>query len=79
MNYHLKKRNSIESVAVSKIELGIKSIQNGTRRGDEVGSNLEFFFDKLKEVNKALYEDLFTKYCIVRIDSDKKEIKEIHS
>ena len=79
MNYYSKKNKSIESVAVSKIEMGIKSIEKGTRSGNEVGSNLEFFFDKLKDINKPLYEDLFAKYCIVRLKAESKEIKSIHS
>ena len=79
MKYYTKRNTSIESIAVSKIEMGINSIQKGTRACDEVGSSLEFFFNRLKDVNASLYEDLFMKYCLVRLEAEKKEIKEIHS
>ena len=79
MRYYTKRNTSTEAIAVAKIELGIQSIKKGTRTCDEVGSNLEFFFNKLKDVNASLYEDLFMKYCIVRLEAEKKEIKEIHS
>lgn len=79
MRYYTKKKNSIESIAVTKIENGIQSIEKGIRSGSEVGSSLEFFFNKLKEINNSLYEELFTKYCIARLKSvaDKKTC--IHS
>jgi hypothetical protein len=79
MRYYTKRNTSTEAIAVAKIELGIQSIKKGTRTCDEVGSNLEFFFDRLKDINSRMYEDLFMKYCIVRLEAEKKEIKEIHS
>lgn len=69
----------MESISISKIEMGINSIRKGIRSGEEVGGNLEYFFDKLKDLNKGMYDELFMKYCIARLESEKKEIKNIHS
>lgn len=75
----LKRNKSMESIAISKIEIGIQSIRKGLRSGDEVGTSLEYFFDKLKDLNKGMYDELFMQYCMVRLEAEKKEIKSIHS
>jgi len=74
-----KKQRSMESISISKIELGIQSIKNGIRTGHEVGTSLDYFFDKLKDLNKPMYDDLFMQYCVARLQCEKKEIKNIHS
>lgn len=74
-----KKQMSIELTSIKKIEMGINSIKKGIRSGDEVGTSLEYFFDKLKDLNKAMYDDLFMQYCIARLKTEKKEIQNIHS
>lgn len=68
----MRRNNSTESICIHKIERGITSIRNGNRDGDDVGQDLEFFFDKLKEINEAMYSDLFAKYCIARLQAEKK-------
>ena len=77
MKYYTKKGRSFETVCIDKIEKGIRSIERGHRGGDEVGTDLEFFFDKLEIINKAMYEDLFGKYCVARLKAERT--KEIHS
>lgn len=79
MKFYKKRNTSLESISIEKIELGINSIKNGTRSGNEVGSNLEYFFNQLEKLNVGMYEELFKKYSIVRLEAEKKEIKEIHS
>lgn len=78
MKSYTKKQRSVEAIAIAKIEMGINSIEKGIRSGDEVGTSLEYFFDKLKDLNRAMYDDLFMKYCIARLKTEK-EIKDIHS
>lgn len=69
----------MESISITKIEIGIQSIRKGIRTGDEVGTSLEYFFDKLKDLNKGMYDELFMQYCMVRLETEKKEIQNIHS
>lgn len=78
MRYYTKRSNSYEAVCIKKIEQGIRSIKMGHRTGDTVGKDLEFFFNKLEEINNAMYEDLHMQYCIARLEAEK-EIKDIHS
>jgi len=79
MRYYIKRNKSTESVAISKIEMGINSIRKGIRTGEDVGKDLEYFFNRLEELNIGMYEDLFMKYSIARLEAEKKEIKNIHS
>jgi hypothetical protein len=79
MKYYTKQNKSIESIAIAKIEMGINSIRKGIRSGDNVGADLDYFFNYLEKVNIGMYEDLFMKYSIARLEAEKKEIKEIHS
>jgi hypothetical protein len=79
MKYYTKRNKSIESIAIAKIEMGINSIRKGIRTGKDVGTDLEYFFNRLEELNTGMYEDLFMKYSIARLEAEKKEIKEIHS
>jgi hypothetical protein len=79
MKHYIKRNKSIESIAIAKIEMGINSIKKGIRTGKDVGGDLDYFFNQLEKVNKAMYEDLFIKYSIARLEAEKKEIKEIHS
>lgn len=79
MKYYIKQNKSTEAIAISKIEMGINSIRKGIRSGEDVGKDLEFFFNRLEELNKAMYEDLFMKYSIARLEAEQKEIKNIHS
>jgi hypothetical protein len=77
MNNTYRKGRSYESICINKIELGIASIENGNRSGDEVGADLDYFFNKLEELNKPMYEDLYVKYCNVRLKAENN--KELHS
>ena len=79
MKYYTKRNTSIESIAIAKIEMGINSIRKGIRTGEDVGADLDYFFNRLEELNTAMYEDLFMKYSIARLEAEKKEIKNIHS
>ena len=79
MRYYTKQNTSTEAIAISKIEMGINSIRKGIRSGEDVGKDLEFFFNRLEELNTAMYEDLFMKYSIARLEAEQKEIKNIHS
>jgi hypothetical protein len=73
---HYKKRNkSYESICIDRIEKGIKSIEKGHRDGDSIGKDLEFFFNKLEDINKPMYEEMYMKYCTIRM----KVEKDIHS
>ena len=77
MQNRFKKGRTYEAICIDKIELGINSIKNGHRDGNEVGSDLEYFFDKLEELNKPMFEDMYMKYCIARLE--KEQSKELHS
>jgi hypothetical protein len=66
----MRRSKSTESICIHKIERGIISIKNGHRDGEAVGSDLDFFFDKLKEINEPMYNDLFGKYCMVRLERE---------
>lgn len=84
MKYYRKKLKSTESICIDKITKGIQSIKKGTRDGETVGKDLEFFFDKLEDSNKEMYTEMYMQYCTARINSVKgskqvKEFKKIHS
>jgi hypothetical protein len=80
MSYGKRRSHSYETICIERIEKGINSIKSGRRTGEEVGQDLEFFFNKLEDINKEMYEDLHMQYCIARLESQQsKEIKEIHS
>ena len=78
MKYYRKKHTSTESICIDKITKGINSIKKGVRSGESVGKDLEFFFNKLEQCNKSMYEDLYIQYCTARISSvkDKEQVKE---
>ena len=78
MRYYKRVGKGLESISINKIERGIQSIKNGNRSGEDVGKDLEFFFNKVSELNPAMYQELFSKYCEARILKEK-EIKSIHS
>lgn len=77
MRYYTKKPKGYEAISIKKIEQGIRSIELGHRDGESVGKDLEFFFDKLEEVNNGMYLELYAKYCQVRLKSE--QTKDIHS
>jgi len=79
MRYYIKRNKSIEAISIAKIEMGINSIRKGIRTGEDVAKDLEYFFNRLEELNTGMYEDLFMKYSIARLEAEKKEIKNIHS
>ena len=79
MRNYTKKGRGYEAVTIDKIEKGIRSIENGNRSGESVGKDLEFFFNKLEELNEGMYQELYGKYCIARLKAEGKEIKDIHS
>ena len=60
------RNRTTESICITKIERGINSIKNGHRDGEAVGQDLECFFNKLKEINEPMYNDLFVQYCNAR-------------
>jgi hypothetical protein len=70
----MKRNRTTESICIHKIELGINSINNGKRTSEDVGSDLEFFFDKLKEINEPMYNDLFVQYCNARMTIEKLNV-----
>lgn len=72
-----KKGRTYEAICIDKIELGINSIKSGRRSGDEVGKDLDYFFNQLEKMNTPMYEDLYMKYCIARLE--KEQSKELHS
>jgi hypothetical protein len=71
---------SIDYVATvpKPTEVAIKSIKKGTRCGDSIGKDLEFFFNQLEKSNKELYNDLYMKYSLARLEFEKK-LEDIHS
>ena len=75
MKHYKRKPKTTEDICINKIAMGIQSIKNGNRDVDSIGSDLEFFFNKLSEVNKLMYEDLYLEYCIARLKAEKS-IKE---
>lgn len=70
MRYYTKKGRSYEAQCINKIELGIRAIENGSKTGEEVAHELEFAFNKLEEINEAMYNDLYNRYCIARLEAE---------
>lgn len=68
----MRRNRTTETICIHKIELGINSIKNGNREGSSVGEDLDFFFDKLKDINEGMYNDLFANYCNVRLEASTK-------
>ena len=56
MKYYRKQNKTTESICIDKITKGINSIKKGVRTGQSVGKDLEFFFNKLEDCNKGMYE-----------------------
>jgi len=79
MRYYKKRNKSTESICIDKITKGIQSIRNGTRNGDSVGKDLEFFFNKLEACNKAMFDDMYMQYCTARLEAEKRIKGTIHS
>jgi len=78
MKYYRKKNTSTESICIDKITKGIQSIKKGTRSGETVGKDLEFFFSKLEECNEPMYQEMYMKYCTARIEAERSS-NNIHS
>jgi len=78
MRYYIKRNTSTESICINKIITGINSIKKGTRTGETVGKDLELFFNKLEEVNKEMYQEMYMQYCTARMETEK-ELEDIHS
>lgn len=55
--------NSIEDMSIRKIQAGIIGIKNKTKTVKE--ANLNYFFDKLKPLNKEMHDDLYAQYVQV--------------
>lgn len=71
MRYYKKRSNSRESICIDKIEKGIESLKTGKRSGEKVGKDLEFFFNRLKESNVSMHDELYVKYCTARMELEK--------
>lgn len=78
MRYYTKRNKSTESICIDKITKGIQSIKKGTRTGETVGKDLEFFFSKLEECNEGMYQEMYMKYCTARLEAEKMT-EDIHS
>ena len=63
------KNNSIEDICIRKIKLGIESMKDGTRKAEDIALDLESLFTRLEATNKYMFEELWTKYCLVRLKS----------
>ena len=74
MGYRRNRRRSTEDICIDRIKRGIESIKNGTRSPEDMEKNLDFLFTRLEETNKPMYEDLFNKYCIVRLKKLKSSV-----
>ncbi len=79
MKYYKKRKKSSESICIDKITKGINSIKSGIRSGDSVGTDLDFFFNKLEKLNKGMYDDLYNQYCLARLQAEKETKTYIHS
>jgi hypothetical protein len=67
----MKKARTIQDICIQKIKQGIISLSTGKRSPDECEADLKFSFDKLKELNPNMFEELQMKYLIERIKKDK--------
>lgn len=72
----MKRPKTTEDICIQKIETGIRSIKNGNRDSTEIHKDLEYFFNKLEGLNKGMYEELYLKYCLSRLEKEK-EIKDV--
>lgn len=79
MRYYTKRNRTTESICIDKITKGINSIKKGTRTGETVGKDLEFFFSKLEQCNEAMYHDMYMQYCTARLEAEKETKTCIHS
>lgn len=73
MKHSFNTGRKLETICIDRIELGINSIKSGRRSGDEVGKDLEYFFNKLEKSNKPMYEDLYVKYCLARLEKEQSK------
>jgi len=71
----MKRPRTIQDICIQKIKQGIISLSTGKRNPDECESDLKFSFDKLKELNPNMFEELQMLYLLERIKKDK-EIKD---
>ena len=71
----MKRPKTIEDICIQKINRGINSLSSGHRSPVQIESDLEYSFQKLKETNKPMFEELQMKYLLERIKKEK-EIKE---
>jgi hypothetical protein len=67
----MKKAKTTEDICIQKIECGIRSIKNGNRTGEQVDKDLDYFFNKLETLNRLMYEELYLKYCLSRLEKEK--------
>ena len=75
MKHYKRRPKTTEELCINKIAVGIQSMRTGHRDVVNVGKDLEYFFDRLSELNKLMYEELYLEYCIVRLKAEKS-IKE---
>ena len=76
MKHYKRKPKTTEDICINKIVVGIQSISTGHRGAEDVGVDLEFFFNRLSEINKLMYEELYLEYCITRLEAEKS-LKEL--
>lgn len=72
MRYYTRRINSYESISIKQIENGIKKIKRGGNL-IEITKKLEFYFNKLEECNKPMYEQYYLEYCKLRIEIEKNQ------
>lgn len=71
MKHYRRRPKTTEEICINKIVVGIQSISSGHRDAEAVGSDLEFFFNRLSELNELMYEELYLEYCIERLKVEK--------
>ena len=65
---------SIEEIYVNRIECGIRGIQHGTKKPEDV--NVHTDLKKLQSINDGLCEDLYDKYYNT-IDAYRKKLEKL--
>jgi hypothetical protein len=59
-----KRGNSIEEICVNRIEAGIRDLEKGLKKPEEI--DLTFMFERLDTLNKDLSDELFIKYFTLK-------------
>lgn len=62
-----------EEYYVKYIESGIRGIKLGTKKPQE--TNVSKFFEKLRDINIGLYDDLMEQYKVAVENHKKKELE----